>query len=236
MLNTMTLQERFNLARTRWEEKHSKQFVQAELVRYTGASKGTVSQWFTGNTQAISYEYLVPAARYFDVSIEWLGSGKGAMEPQAIKQDQKMYGDAEEAPTLGEFRKHPVVGAAQLGDNGYFAELEYPVGHGDGYVMYPSRDPEAYAVRCKGDSMKPRIKSGEFVILEPNHPVVNGDDVLVRSVEGRVMVKELLYIRDGIVHLGSINEAHPKITIPETEIAAMHFVSGIVKSALWSPE
>ncbi|MEN9316499.1 MAG: hypothetical protein RIS35_2892, partial [Pseudomonadota bacterium] len=58
----------------------------------------------------------------------------------------------------------PVVGTAQLGDNGHFVELEYPVGHGDGYVDIASRDPNAYALRCRGDSMKPRIQAGEFVV------------------------------------------------------------------------
>lgn len=62
-----------------------------------------------------------------------------------------------------------MVGTAQLGDDGYFCELQYPVGHGDGRINWPTRDPNAYALRCKGESMKPRIRHGEFVVIEPNH-------------------------------------------------------------------
>jgi phage repressor protein C with HTH and peptisase S24 domain len=133
-------------------------------------------------------------------------------------------------------RKVPVVGTAQLGDGGYWAELEYPMGHGDGFIDWQSDDENAYALRCKGDSMRPRIKEGEYVILEPNHPINSGDEVLVKDKSGRVMVKELLFIRDGMVALDSVNETHPKITIPQEDIEFMHFVSAIVKSSRWHPD
>jgi phage repressor protein C with HTH and peptisase S24 domain len=130
----------------------------------------------------------------------------------------------------------PVVGTAKLGDDGHFYELEHPVGHGDGYIDWPSRDQNAYALRCKGDSMKPRIRHGEFVVVEPNHPVAPGDEVLVKAKDGRVMVKVLAYIRDGMVYLESVNEAHPKLSIAQPDIAVMHYVAGIAKSALWHVE
>lgn len=130
----------------------------------------------------------------------------------------------------------PVVGTAKLGDDGHFCELEHPVGHGDGRIELSSRDANAYAVRCKGDSMKPRIKHGEFVIVEPNHSVSPGDEVLVKAKDGQVMVKELAYIRDGRAYLTSVNEAHPRISFGLDEIEAMHYVAGIAKSALWKQE
>lgn len=128
----------------------------------------------------------------------------------------------------------PVVGTAQLGDDGYFCELQYPVGHGDGRINWPTRDPNAYALRCKGESMKPRIRHGEFVVIEPNHGFNPGDEVLVRERSGKVMVKQLAYVRDGMVHLDSVNEAHPRISIPEDEVEVIQYVAGIAKSALWS--
>lgn len=130
----------------------------------------------------------------------------------------------------------PVVGTAQLGDDGYFCDLEYPVGHGDGLVDWPTRDGNAYALRCKGESMKPRIRHGEYVIIEPNHPYVPGDEVLVKSVDGKVMVKQLAYIRDGMVHLDSVNESHPRVSIAQENVASIQYVAGIAKSALWNED
>ena len=129
-----------------------------------------------------------------------------------------------------------MFGTAQIENDGYWAELEYPVGHGDGYVEYPSRDPLPYGLRCKGDSMKPRIKIGEFVIIEPSVEYSNGDEVLVKCKEGRVRVKELLYIRDGVAHLGSINESHGKVTIAMEDIEGIHYVAATARKSKWVPE
>jgi phage repressor protein C with HTH and peptisase S24 domain len=48
-------------------------------------------------------------------------------------------------------------------------------------------------------------------------------------------VKQLAYIRDGMIHLDSVNEAHPRISLLQEDIAVMHYVVGIAKSALWQP-
>jgi len=153
---------------------------------------------------------------------------------KAIKTEQNIH--PYKTVSITHTNKLPIVGTAQLGDDGYWAELDYPTGHGDGYIQYPSKDPSAYALRCKGDSMKPRIKQGEYVVIEPSHTPVNGDEVLVKCKKGRVMVKELLYIRDNIVHLGSVNEAHGKLSIDQSEIETIHYVAAIVKNALWVPD
>lgn len=141
--------------------------------------------------------------------------------------------NAEQAPAIGQQKKLAVVGTAQLGDDGYWAELEYPAGHGDGYVKHASKDASAYALRCRGDSMKPRIKNGEYVIIEPNHPYVNGDEVMVKCIKGRVMVKELLYVRDNVVYLGSVNELHGKISISMDDVESIQYVAAFVKSGYW---
>jgi phage repressor protein C with HTH and peptisase S24 domain len=100
-------------------------------------------------------------------------------------------GAGDPAPAAYEPRDVPVVGTAQLGDDGYWNELQYPTGHGEGFVRYPMKDPNTYALRVKGDSMRPRIKPGEFVVIEPNAPVVVGDEVMVQTKDGRSMIKQL---------------------------------------------
>lgn len=129
----------------------------------------------------------------------------------------------------------PVVGTAQFGDEGYWEETQYPVGHGDGYVHWPSKDQNAYALRGVGTSMEPRIRHGEFVICEPNRPTSPGDDVMVRCLNGRTMAKRYSYKRDGMIYLDSINKDHPQIAIPEDQIEKMHFIAGVANSALWEP-
>ena len=130
----------------------------------------------------------------------------------------------------------PVVGTAQLGDDGYWAEMSYPTGHGDGFVEFYCRDDNAYAVRCRGSSMMPRIRDGEFVVLETKVSPIPGDDVLVKHIDGRVMVKRYLYERDGMIHLMSINEAYPPHAFQRSEVELFHKVCGIATSSHWVQE
>lgn len=133
------------------------------------------------------------------------------------------------------FRGIPVVGMAQFGDGGFFEELQYPVGHGSGYVAYPSRDQNAYALRGEGNSMAPRFRHGEFIIVEPGTEVFQGDEVVVKLRDGRVMGKIWAYTRDGMAYFDSINQAHSQISVPAEQVELMHFIAGVAKRSLFRP-
>lgn len=200
----------------------------SELARAIGISYQAVKKVREGLSSQFSTDNNIAAARRLGVNSDWLATGKGQrVAPPAVAEEHSIYLTKPMHPGV------PVVGTAQLGDEGHFVELQYPVGHGDGRIDWPTRDPNAYALRCKGDSMKPRIRHGEYVIVEPNHAVVPGDEVLVKAKDGRVMVKQLAYVRDGMVYLDSVNEQHPRISILQEDIEAFHFVAGIARSALW---
>lgn len=125
----------------------------------------------------------------------------------------------------------PVVGQAKLGVDGYFEAIDFPVGHGDGYLMIHSDDPNAYGLKVLGDSMHPRIKNGEYVLIEPNKVFCAGDEVMVKTVTGQAMIKEFIYQRDGMYRFDSVNQAHAPIHLPEEAIEKIHLVGGILKSS-----
>ncbi|WP_072444108.1 MULTISPECIES: XRE family transcriptional regulator [unclassified Pseudomonas] len=125
----------------------------------------------------------------------------------------------------------PVTGNAQLGNEGYFEELALPPGHDDGYLNIHSDDPDAYGLKVTGDSMLPRIKNGEFVLIEPNKSFYSGDEVMVRTTSGRTMIKEFIYLRDGMYRLDSINGLHAPIHVPKEDVLDIHLVGGILKSS-----
>ncbi len=190
----------------------------------------TVLDLLSGKIQRLDVDLAVAMQEAFGVNSVWLMLGKGPRKT-AIRHNDPY----EPIPVTG-WRGVPVVGMAQLGDNGFWADVEYPVGQGDGFVDVPTKDKDAYAIRCSGDSMRPRIKDREFVVIEPNHPIEPGDEVLVKSKDGRVMVKEFLYKRSGRVHLISTNEQHGTISFADEEIEKMHYVGWIAKPSAWRPD
>lgn len=210
-----------------------------ELAQLLAVEPPVVRAWLEPEAPKLGLHHAVKLQEAYGYSPKWLINGQGepklagSIEPEL--DEPSLAFDVFPIPQ-NSFRKIPVRGMAQLGDNGHFVDVEYPVGHGDGYVFFPTKDPDAYALRCNGESMRPRVKHNEFVVVEPNTQVQNGDEVLVKSLDGRVMVKELAYVRDGIVQLSSVNEKHGMLRIPQDQIERMHFVGGIVKRSAWRPD
>lgn len=211
-----------------------------------GIDARRVLGWLHGESAGVSD--AVAIQNEFGYSVGWIltGSGTKRIAPPAAEEPQpeievdpltlSPYSYDYQPKPVGKWRGLSVMGMAQLGDNGFWADVEYAVGHGDGYVDWPTTDPNAYALQCDGESMLPRIRPGEFVIIEPGNPIQPGDEVMVRSTDGRVMVKEFLYKANGRCHLASVNAAHGRISIPIEAIEKMHYVSGIAKPSKWRPD
>ena len=122
-------------------------------------------------------------------------------------------------------REVPIIGTTQGGPpDRIWEETGYPVGHGGLYVDVATADANAYGLRVVGDSMSPRIMEGEWIVVEPNTVPQPGDDVVVKTTDGEVMVKQLVAQHGDTVILASINEAFKRITRPTSEIVFIHYV------------
>lgn len=129
----------------------------------------------------------------------------------------------------------PVVGDVRGGPDGIYCELEYATGQGEGFVRYPVRDPNGYALRVKGDSMRPRIRPGEFLIVAPNSTPIVNDEAVIKTKDGRVMVKLYTAPRNGMIELHSVNHEHKPITLYVNEIEYIHYVISIAKAEAYYP-
>lgn len=126
------------------------------------------------------------------------------------------------------------MGAAQLGVAGDWTELQ-PPDDDKATLDFPSDDPDAYSVQIMGDVLHPRIKSGELVIMEPGHEVIPGDEVLIGLLDGRTMLRELAWIRDGQHAFNGIVVAHARLTLLSSTINYVHYIVGIVKPSRLRP-
>lgn len=200
------------------------------LARFARVSTEVAAQWLDGKGPEINLAQATAVQNAYGINAVWLMSGKGE-SGVAIP-----YADEWRPIPISEMYGVPVRGMAQLGDNGYWADIDYPDGVGEGYVDIPKKNRDTYALKCVGDSMKPRIKNGEYVVIEPSVPYAPGDEVLVKSTDGRVMIKIFLYERSGRVHLISVNENHPPMSIESDKIEKIHYVASINKPTQWRPD
>jgi phage repressor protein C with HTH and peptisase S24 domain len=120
-------------------------------------------------------------------------------------------------------RRVPLIGLAQAGGEGYFDDGGFPVGGGWDEVGLPEiADPNAYALEISGDSMEPVFRDGDLVIVSPSAPIRRGDRVVVRTVGGEVMAKQLARRSARRVELKSLNPAHPDYSFDLIDVGWIH--------------
>lgn len=86
----------------------------------------------------------------------------------------------------------PVIGLAQAGDDGFFDDAGFPVGGSWEDIRVPGlQDENVYALQIAGDSMAPVLRAGDKILVAPNETVRRGDRVVVKTLDGEVMAKEL---------------------------------------------
>jgi phage repressor protein C with HTH and peptisase S24 domain len=120
-------------------------------------------------------------------------------------------------------RSYPVIGLAKAGKSGFFDDAGYPAGTGWRDIEGPDiGDETAYALEIAGNSMRPVFRPGDIVIVSPASAVRRGDRVIVKTVHGEVMAKEITRLTKRQLELRSVNTVHRDPVIAAQDVAWMH--------------
>ncbi|WP_431276238.1 XRE family transcriptional regulator [Variovorax ureilyticus] len=173
-------------------------------------------------------------------SATWLETGRGEWQqpggsPGATGLPLPDSQQPEHAGTMNKLRRVPIVGTAKMGDDGFYEELSAMPGAGDGHIDIATGDPNAYGLRVRGMSMAPAIRDGWYVVVEPNGQLVQGEYVLIKLLDGKKMVKELLFQRNGAYEIMSVN-GEERRTIYNDEIEGIQAVGAVVPPSKWKPD
>jgi phage repressor protein C with HTH and peptisase S24 domain len=113
----------------------------------------------------------------------------------------------------------PVIGLAQAGDEGFFDDAGFPCGGSWEDVRVPGElDDNVYALEIAGDSMDPVLRAGDKVLVAPNATVRRGDRVVVKTLQGEVMAKELRKLTETRVELASLNPDYEDRDLARKEV------------------
>lgn len=218
------------------------------LANHLGLSYQAVRKVEHGLSKSFTAENNSRAAKFLNVDPNWLATGDGTKQVFSgllIRGKPLQPSDLGEESNVGDYhpvlnnkkRRVPVVGTARLGVgmDGLYEELGHPPGYGDGWIAGYLASDSAYALRVKGDSMHPAIRSGWFVVVEPERECTPGNFVVVAAKDGRRMVKELVVRRPDEIVLESVNGGH-RTTVDTSELEWMHYVAGIFPADSWQPD
>ena len=184
-----------------------KKMSRRKLEREAGLGVGTVAKWkmFDPTVQNIQ-----KVADVLNVSVAWLtGESDFRSEQDALIQkwnDQMSAGLPDEVRRIEAGIRIPVLGSVPCGiptDAIEFLDTE----EWEEISEKMSRSGRFFGLKVKGDSMIPRIREGDTLIVKIQPDAESGDIVIARVNRDEACCKRLIKQEDGIV-LQSFNPCY----------------------------
>lgn len=164
-----------------------------ELGMEIGVAESTVSQYETGKRQP-DYETLLKLSEYFGVSVDYL-------------LGRESVTDSPPAPSRPGSKWIPVLGKVAAGTPIEAVEdiLDY-----EEIDAHTASSGEHFALQIKGQSMEPRIKDGDVVIVRKQDDCDSGDVAVVLVNGDEATVKRIKKEPAGIMLIPSNPSYEPK--------------------------
>lgn len=156
-------------------------------------------------------------------SVETLESIAKALQVQ-LAQLFTHEEDADDIRAMPIGRATPIIGDALCKSGDYFDECRYPRGVAS-YLRHVTTDSHAYALKIKGDELRPRYHPGEYIVIAPGTEAQPTDDVVITLKNGQKLIKNFVFIYDDEFEFSSVNTGD-KLTISRSTIKSVHPVAG----------
>lgn len=125
-------------------------------------------------------------------------------------------------------RRLPKLRFAMAAQPGYLDAEGRPQRGQWGEIAFPVvTDPHAFALEISGDGLLPVYRNGDLVIVSPGAEVRAGDRVLLRSLQGELLIAELLEKLNDRLRIRSLSREH---VVRELSASQVQWTSRI----LWS--
>lgn len=160
--------------------KDEKGLKQVDLVKATGVSKGTVSNWISGKTTPDDTVALGDLAKALGVSVDWLVTGR--------ESNNHSYSNVR-LVDKHEIRMAPVLNYVQAGEFCEYFDDAIP----DSMEAVPSdiTEPNVYWLEVDGLSMVPDFYPKDMILVNPEIQPNPGDFVVaIKSGEKAVTFKK----------------------------------------------
>lgn len=159
--------------------------TQAQFARQFSVATGTIAMWETGKREP-DFSTMQRLADFFAVSVDYL---------LGRTDDADVFIDWNHGRAGREARRIPIIGRVQAG---------IPVEAVEDFLGYeefsgPSGSAEDFfALEVRGDSMEPKISSGDVVIVRKQNDCDTGDLAVVLVSDGDATVKRIKKSAAGI--------------------------------------
>lgn len=185
----------------------SRDITQEQLASMLGVSRSAVGMYETGGRQP-DFEMMETIADIFNVDMDYL------MGRSKVERKHPLTPPGEDVPPgfqpMPAMDTVPLVGRIACGTP---ITAEQNV---ERMVCVPSSWRATFTLTCEGDSMEPRIHSGDLVAIRRQPTVENGEIAAV-LIEGEATLKHV-YIHKSFVELRPENPAFDSIILAREEM------------------
>ncbi len=146
----------------------------------------------------------------------------GRQSETAVPEDFDIV-DVEQVPRhwIGQYL--PIIGRLAAGRGFDTSEAEaYPAGVASRYLRYHGAPPNAFVLAVEGQSMAPRFRHGDMVIVDPDQSVTGGLCVILTDdgTGQRTARLKRLVVQGSNASLESLNPAYPTISLAAERVTA----------------
>ena len=182
--------------------REENKITQGTLAKVLGIAQNTLSYWEKG-TYDIDSISLHRIADYFNVSIDYI-----LCRDEVPSHKKKSQSDGVWIPVLGHVAAGiPIEAVEDILD---YEEISQAM----------ASQGEHFALKIKGDSMEPRIKDGDVVIVRKQSDVENGDIAVVLVNGDEATVKRIKKRPEGLMLIPS-NQSYEPMFYTNEDIAKL---------------
>ena len=189
---------------------------QSELCAKTDIPKSAMSQYANGSFEP-KQDRLQAIALALDVNEAWL------MGYDNISMERTETFDIFKVPGIipvPSGKKIPVIGSIACGTPILATQ------NIEDYIETSPSDKATFALRCKGDSMAPRLLDGDVVLIHQQPTVENGETAAVLIGEDATLKR--VYIRDDSITLAPENLNYEPIHLTGEDMSNVSILGKVV--------
>lgn len=153
----------------------------------------------------------------------------GSDHPPIISEHRKTFGQKPDiaAPAGMKVKTIPLISMAQAGELVSYEDVyDY-----EGVVAFDAKDPRAFAVQIRGDSMSPQYSEGTIAVCYPSQAAKNDNLVIAKLRDGAVVFKRVQFAAGEVV-FHSINPNYAPMKYNERDLVWIYPVGLTQKTEL----
>ncbi|MBI2733500.1 MAG: helix-turn-helix transcriptional regulator [Aquabacterium sp.] len=226
-------------ARLLWAMNRAGKTNQSELARAVGVKPQSIQYLCDPHSGARGSSHTPSLARELGVSAEWLSTGQG--QPMGVtvleSRESASPGYAAPATPVRHGALLRVTGTVRVGAQpGEVIRTDLTKGQADGGLILPLMWPAQPAIlRVQGVPLGPGIKDGQCLVLQavPDPVQLEPEDtVLITLKDGRVLLRELMVVREHSLLLLPLTGGQPE-PVAREDVAGIELLVCVVPRRWW---